>query len=379
MVCAERRALEEESIDPGPGIAGGPCRPLVLGRNRIHFDFGVFRAQLATANWIRIGIGLACIYSAYIFRAFRWSFLLRHEKKVSPFSLIGTQVIGFSAVALIGRVADPVRPYLVAKKTGLPLSNQLAVYVVERLFDFGSMALIISSALLVIPYAQTTAANSHPGFIAHLFAPLLLRFPILSEIFARFGALLITIAGVIVLIAVRMSGGAVAAFSERAFGLVSKNLGIAVGSKVRAFHEGLYAVRTLYDLAVVSALSLAMWCLITMAYMQTVWAFTASPQLASMTIAKCILLLAVSGGASVLQLPILGWFSQIAFVATALSSFYGVSPEAATACAATLLFVTFLGIVPVGLIWARIDHVSLSKVTVESEHAGEASAEANPS
>jgi hypothetical protein len=41
------------------------------------------------------------------------------------------------------------------------------------------------------------------------------------------------------------------------------------------------------------------------------------------------------------------------------------------ACAATLLLVTFLAIVPVGLVWARFEHVSLRKVTVESEHAGE--------
>lgn len=348
---------------------------LFWGRSRIHFDFGVFRAQLATANWGRIAIGVACIYSAYAFRAMRWSFLLRHEKKVSPFSLVGTQVIGFTAVSLIGRVADPVRPYLVAKKTGLPLSNQLAVYVVERLFDFGAMALIISSALLVIPYAQTAAVNGHPGFFAHIFAPLLLRFPILSEIFARFGALIVTVAAVVILFIVRLSGGAAAVFAEKAFGLISKNLGASVGSKIRAFHAGLYAVRTLSDLAIVSALSLLMWGLISMAYMQTVWAFTTSPQLASMSVPKCILLMAVSGGASAIQLPILGWFSQIAFVAGALSSFYGVSPEAATACAATLLFVTFLCIVPVGLIWARIDHVSLRKVTVESEHAGEAEVE----
>jgi hypothetical protein len=36
--------------------------------------------------------------------------------------------------------------------------------------------------------------------------------------------------------------------------------------------------------------------------------------------------------------------------------------------------VTFLGIVPVGLIWARFEHVSLRKVTTESELA-EVSAE----
>jgi hypothetical protein len=100
-------------------------------------------------------------------------------------------------------------------------------------------------------------------------------------------------------------------------------------------------------------------------------AFTASPQLAGTTLVNCILLLAVSGGVSVLQLPVLGWFSQIAFVAAALSGFFYAAPEAATACSATLLLVTFLSIVPVGLIWAQFEHVSLRKVTTESEEAEE--------
>ena len=90
-----------------------------------------------------------------------------------------------------------------------------------------------------------------------------------------------------------------------------------------------------------------------------------------MDIPKCILMLAVSGGASVFQLPIIGWFSQIGFAAAAMTSFFGASPEASTACAATLLLVTFLSIVPVGLIWARFEHVSLRKITAESGHAGE--------
>jgi hypothetical protein len=54
-----------------------------------------------------------------------------------------------------------------------------------------------------------------------------------------------------------------------------------------------------------------------------------------------------------------------------MSTFYHVGTEAATACAATLLLVTFLGIVPVGLVWAQVDHVSLRKVTAESEKAEE--------
>ena len=328
---------------------------VIWGRDRIHFDFGVFRSQLALADWRRIGLGFACIYLAYAFRAARWAQLLKHNKNVPPLSLLGTQVIGFTAIALLGRVADPVRPYLVSKKTGLSLSSQIAVYIVERLFDAGSMALIFSSVILY------TAWFGGPGALPH------------AEIVKRAGywGMAFTVLGALFLVAVRLAGGVVASFLERAFGLISKKLGHAVAEKVRSFHAGLDTMRTFADFAVVAALSLGMWGIITLAYLETTRAFVASPQLESMTLAKCMLLLAFSGGASVFQLPVLGWFTQIGLVAAAISSFYGAAPEASTACAATLLLVSFLGIVPVGLVWAQLDHISLRKVAVESEHAEE--------
>ncbi len=66
-------------------------------------------------------------------------------------------------MALIGRVADPVRPYLIARKTGLSLSSQIAVYIVERLFDAGSMALIFSIAMIWVPGDQVLNATAHSG------------------------------------------------------------------------------------------------------------------------------------------------------------------------------------------------------------------------
>jgi hypothetical protein len=321
------------------------------GRERIHFDFGVFRAQLALADWRKIGIGAGCIYLGYVLRSVRWALLLRHNKKVPPLSLLGTQVIGFTAVALIGRIADLVRPYLVARKTGLPLSSQVAVYIVERLFDAGSMALIFSCAILLAP----AGAMPHPEIVKK----------------AGYWGLALTVMGALFLFAVRLSGGVVASFFERMFGLLSKKLGVAVGHKIRTFHAGLDTMRSLSDFGVAVLLSLSMWVLIALAYLETTQAFVASPELAGMTAAKCVLLMVVSGGASIVQLPVVGWFTQIGLVAAAISSFFGAAPEASTACAATLLLVSFLGIVPVGLIWAQFEHVNLRKITVESEHAGE--------
>ena len=328
---------------------------VIWGRDRIHFDFALFRAQLAQADWRLISIGAGCIYLAYIFRSLRWTFLLRHQKKVHPLSLLGTQVIGFTAIALIGRVADPVRPYLVSKKTGLPLSNQIAVYIVERLFDAGTMALIFSSAILLSTWFGAPGALPHPELVKK----------------AGYWGMAGTLAGAAFLVAVRFAGNAVAAFFEKTLGVLSKKIATGVGHKIREFRTGLDTMRSFSDFGIALGLSIGMWLLIAGSYLVTMRAFVADPQLAVMTPAKCVLLMVVSGVSSVVQLPVLGWFTQIGLVATAISQFLAVKPEPATACAATLLLVTFLSVVPIGLIWAQVDHVSLRKIAVESEHAEE--------
>jgi uncharacterized membrane protein YbhN (UPF0104 family) len=326
---------------------------LALYEQHLHpFNWHLFLEEFQKADWRKILIGVGSIYLAFVLRAVRWAMLLRPNKKVPILSLLGTQVIGFTAVALIGRIADLVRPYLVAKKTGLPLGTQIAVYIVERLFDAGSLALMFSSAILLAP------AGALPN----------------PEIFRKwgYGGLAATILGALFLAVVRMAGGVVASFLQGAFGIISKGLGHAVGNKIRTFRTGLDTLRTPGDFAVTLGLSLAMWALITLAYLEGTQAFFVPSQQASVTVAKCMVLTVGSGVASIVQLPVIGWFSQIAAVAVVLRSlFNNLAPETATACAATLLMITFLSIVPVGLIWAQFEHVNLRKITEESEHAGE--------
>ena len=329
---------------------------LALYGQHLHpFNWRMFGEEFQKADWGKIGIAIGCIYLAFIFRAVRWALLLKPNKKVPPLSLLGTQVIGFTAVALIGRIADLVRPYLVARKTGLPLGTQIAVYIVERLFDAGSMALLFSSAILLAP------AGTLPD----------------PELFKKwgYGGLAATVLGALFLAAVRIAGGVVASFLEGAFGIISKRLGHAVGQKIRTFRTGLDTLRTPTDFAVTLGLSLAMWGLITMAYFEGTQAFEPDAQRATVTLAKCMVLMAGGGVASTIQLPVIGWFTQIATLAVFLRTLFNMAPETATAGGATLLMITFLSIVPVGLIWAQFEHVDLRKVTVESEHAGEEFAE----
>jgi len=322
------------------------------GRDKIHFDFALFRAQLAHANWAKVGIAIACIYVGYALRSARWARLMRHNQRVPLLSLLGVQIIGFTGVALLGRFADLTRPYLVSRKTGAPVTGQIAVYIVERLFDAGAMAVLLTAAILAIP----------PGTLPHPEA--------VNKV--KYWFLIFTLCGAVFMLLVRLAGGAVAAFLETVFGLISKKLGQSIGNKIRTFHTGLDTMRTFGDFGMAAAFSLVMWFLILLAYLETANAFVDNSQLAHMSLAKCAIIMTCSGAASFVQLPILGWFTQIGLVGEAIHDFFGVAREAAWACGVMLLVDTFLCVLPVGLVWAQFAHIDLRSVAAESEHAGDA-------
>ena len=157
----------------------------------------------------------------------------------------------------------------------------------------------------------------------------------------------------------------------RTFGALSQRLGEQVEEKVLGFRDGLNAIGSMGDLLLVAVISLIHWGMIAFAYLETARAFVAEPILANMHLSQCMLLMAASMGSSVITLPVLGWFTQIGFTTAAMQAFFKVPWEPALGCGAVLLLVTFLSVIPLGLVWAQFEHVSLKKITEESEQAGE--------
>jgi uncharacterized membrane protein YbhN (UPF0104 family) len=321
---------------------------VVLFRDRIHFDWAMFWRQLKHANPWHLAAGIALIYGTYWLRAVRWSVFVAPTKKVSAGSLLGPQFIGFTAVALFGRLADLTRPYLVARRIALPLSSQVAVYTIERMFDLGAAAIIFSSALAFTPKD-----------LPH------------HDLFVRTGQLSLaaTLAIAVFAVAVRISGGAVAGFARLTLGRLSKPVAESIATKIEGFRDGLNAIASLREFGVAVLLSLAMWGMIGGAYVQTAHAFMDTPELAGLTFSRTMLLMAASLGGSVLQLPVIGWFTQIAVTAGAMHALYGAPIETATACGAMLLVVTMISIIPAGLVFASVEHVNLKQMAAESETA----------
>jgi hypothetical protein len=330
-------------------LAGAIAVAVFIYRDRIHFDWHSFSEQLKGMHKGHAMASILLIYFTYWLRAIRWSVFMKPMKDVSVGSLVGPQFTGFTAVALFGRLADLSRPYLVARKHHVSLASQMAVYTLERMFDLGSAALIFSTALAFAP-------KNTPDY----------------ELFMKVGrvSLLVTAAIAIFAYVIRASGGAVAGFARTILRPLSAGIAESIADKIEGFRDGLSGLKTFRELSVITLISLTMWGMIACAYVQTAHAFVQTPQLANVTFSGAMLLMAASIGGSLLQLPIIGWFTQIAVTAAAMHAFYGAPIEAATACGAMLLAVTFLCIIPAGLLCARLDHVSLKKLAEESEEAG---------
>jgi hypothetical protein len=118
-----------------------------------------------------------------------------------------------------------------------------------------------------------------------------------------------------------------------------------------------------------------MWLIIALAYREVTHAYGAS--LEHMTIPKVLLLMGSSMLGSLIQLPGVGGGSQLATI-SALQHIFNASHELAASCGILLWLTTFVAVVPVGLLLAHRERLSLRKLSEESEQE-EASAELSPS
>lgn len=297
-----------------------------------------FVQSLRAVSLAQIGLGLLALHTGLIIRAVRWALLMPREHRPSARTLIAPQVAGFAAVALFGRVADLARPYLVAKRTSTSLTLQVAVYSVERMLDLAATATLFSVTLLFVP----RSAPHHQAF---------LRAGVLSSIAT---ALLLAFA-----LLLRSFGHGLAARIHAALDRPAPRLAHGLAERVLELQAGFGIVRSATQLALAFAWSMVIWIGIALSYLFTAHSLATVPQLATLTLPAILLLMATSMGASLLQLPIVGWLTQVAALAAAYHGFFGVPPAAASLCAILTFAVNTLSVIPPGLLLARYSGLSL--------------------
>jgi glycosyltransferase 2 family protein len=170
-------------------------------------------------------------------------------------------------------------------------------------------------------------------------------------------------------------GEAVARWIEVRFSHLAGNFGHRAAQRVREFHGGLDTIHSPLCFLQLSGVSILLWWIIALAYREVTHAYGAT--LAHMTVSKVLLLMGSSMLGSLIQLPGVGGGSQLATI-SALQHIFDASHELAASCGILLWVVTFVSVVPAGLLLAHRERLSLRKLSKESEQAG-VGAELSPS
>jgi uncharacterized protein (TIRG00374 family) len=315
------------------------------------FDWGTFWDNTQHVNWWWIAGTVATTYIAYGFRAVRWRIFLKPMRDTTALRLLPAQFIGFTGLALLGRPGEMVRPYLIARKEDVTFTSQVGVWVMERVFDMGAVSLLY----LVLAFWGDSFWQTLPN---HRVA---------AEARGSAGLFFLAILGLAgVAFVLRRSGYTIAERLRQRFESRSAGFAHALHSKIVSFTDGLQIVNNAGSFFTLLLISLGMWIVITTG----VWLGTHSygGRLAGLGFASIMMMMVASMFGSMIQLPGVGGGSQLAMIAV-LNHLFGVANEIAVSCGTVIWLATFMAPIPVGLLLAHREGLSLRAVAAEEKQA----------
>jgi uncharacterized protein (TIRG00374 family) len=305
---------------------------LVLGLV-IYFSRGVINLQgfsgekllhaVRNANPYLLLLSIVAIYGCYALRALRWKVFQGNLGESHFWPIYSMTLAGFSAVFLLGRAGEPIRPVLLARKEKLPVADMFGIYVLERIFDLASMAVIAAIGLLLFESHARVA-----GQAATLQAA------------AKTGGAVFSVAVLVAigfLVYLRLHGTALLEKSLEGWH-AAHGWRAMVARILLGLARGVQAIRSASELMLAVFYTAAHWFLVLLVYFWVSHAFGGA--LGTIDLGDAMLVLAFTLAGSAVQLPGVGGGAQVATF-LAYTAILGVEKEPATAAAIVLWLISF--------------------------------------
>jgi glycosyltransferase 2 family protein len=297
------------------------------------FSWSEFAAALEGVDWTWLALSLALILATYVGRALRWQVMLRPLKENTRlWPVFSATVIGFTAVVLFGRAGEAVRPYLIAKKEGVTISSQVAAWVVERMLDLLMVLLVFGIALTQV---SRSAIQHGP------------RVKIILEA-GGYTAGFTGAACLALLIGLRQFRGKVQQRLMDGLKFLPEPVTAKIAKALQSFGEGMESMRSGSRTMLLVVYTVVEWIVIAGSFG---CAFKAFPETHGLGVTDVVILLGFVCFGSIVQLPGIGGGMQLVTILM-LTEFFGISPGAASGIALVLWIISFVAIVPVGLVLA---------------------------
>jgi uncharacterized protein (TIRG00374 family) len=115
-------------------------------------DFGEVARGFSRIRYGYIAPALAGILLMQILRSYRWGLILSPLAKVGQLTLFSVTNVGFLAIiAIPARLGELARPYLITRKSDIPMSSAFGTIFVERGFDCLTVLIILLFVLFFTP------------------------------------------------------------------------------------------------------------------------------------------------------------------------------------------------------------------------------------
>lgn len=314
------------------------------------FDWGRFGATLRSLDPGFYALAILFIILSYLGRAVRWEVMSRPlGASASLLRLTVSTTIGFTAVLLLGRPGEFVRPWLIARDTRTAFTSQLAIWFFERVYDLLIVILFFGYGLIHLARGGLVGKAG----------------PELKFVLSSGGAVALAGAGICLacIFALRFLSPTQ---RQGLIGLLDR-LPTALANRLKPladnFMEGAAASCDGKLQGLVLLYTLLEWLVIAGCYWALFQAFPVTRHFSFSDVAATVGL--VSFGA-IVQLPGIGGGMQVAAIAV-LTQIFGLGLEDATSVAILLWVTTFWLVLPVGVGLAIREGLSFGSMRTLSE------------
>jgi uncharacterized protein (TIRG00374 family) len=302
-------------------------------------------------------LAVAVTMMIYTFRALRWQYLLAPIGRTHFSTAFQTTIIGFAASFLLpARPGEVLRPYLLAKREGLPPTACFATVILERFLDLVTVLLLFGAFVLLV---DPSSLSADPALYARVKT---------GGLIAAAGA----IVGLAVLFLLAGHPERLGAWALRLERVLPRRIAQIVAHLVEGFAQGLAVMRRPAHLLGSIVLSFPMWLSIALGIYLTSRAFHMTFGYLGSFLVMTLLVVGVA-------MPTpgqVGGFHEMYKIA--VMAFFGVSKDTAVAGAIVLHAISNVPVALLGLVFMAREGLSFGSMREMAATHGPESESATP-